>query len=181
VLVEIAAEVVAGETEHADLVRRERQPREAARDDVGAQLEVGQAEAHDDVRAGELEHHGLALLQHDVAGHELEFLRGDADHLLLGERAQSEGARGGGEPGRKQQAPPRVRAHAFTTGNSLISYGVSVSTPRKPRPLYGCAGSQATGTRLGSEPGAGSAKISDFAEWCAMWAVMWWFSWWMWP
>ena len=43
------------------------------------------------------------------------------------------------------------------------------------------AGSHATGAFFGTEPGAGSGKISDFAAWCAMRPVMWWCSWWMWP
>src|SRR4029077_4018456 len=108
------------------------------------------------VGGAQLEHHRFALLELDGLRHELELPRGNADDLLLRKGPDAEGARGDGEPRCQQQAPPRVHAQAFTTGNSLISYSalLSVSIPRKPRPLYGCAGSQATGTRLGWDPGA---------------------------
>src|SRR5260221_3854923 len=67
-LMALPAEVVAEELELADPVRSEVHAHDLPRRDVGAELEVGSVEAHEDVGGGEFEHHRLALLQLDLLG-----------------------------------------------------------------------------------------------------------------
>src|SRR5205814_704165 len=63
--VPVAAEDVAEEGEGPFLVRREANARHLARDDVGAELELGRVEAHDDLGRAELEHDRLAFPELD--------------------------------------------------------------------------------------------------------------------
>src|SRR5262249_48194869 len=79
---------------------------------------------------------------------------------------------------------PDSRSHAFGTSSSTTRFAVSVArgvTRRYPIPWKGWSASHGIGAFFGTEPGAGSGNIIDFAEWCSILPVVWWFSWWMWP
>ena len=76
------------------------------------------------------------------------------------------------QPGR---APGWMKLHAtdetrgalnveWDAQSSVLSARVVTRGSRKPSPRYGCAGSQASGARLGCEPATGSGKINDLAE-----------------
>src|SRR5260221_2680585 len=82
-LVPGAAEDVAQEGERAGLGGHEAHARDFLGNDVGAQVEVRQVEAHQHVGRSELEDHRLALLEGQVAGRVVEALGLDLDHLLL--------------------------------------------------------------------------------------------------
>jgi hypothetical protein len=60
---------------------------------------------------------------------------------------------------------------AFSTRRNEPGPG-DASTSRHPRPRYGWAASHATGAFFGTDPGAGSGKMSEAAEWCSMWPVL---------
>src|SRR5258708_37525100 len=179
----IAAEDVAVEEKTPDFLRRELHMRGIARDDLSSQAEPRHIEPMQPVESGELEIDRHAFFYLDLLRREVEPLGQDLDGLHGRGLWRHFGghAAGDGQCRRRQRDQAALlqilhQLMLFPSGCSstaTVIFLVSESTLRQPRPLNGCAGSQATGPFFGTECATGNGHISPIAAWWAMCPVIW--------
>ncbi len=169
ILVIVTAEVVAQKVKRTCVWRLEFDARHKAWCEIGAQVQIGNAEAVRKIQRTNQQNDALIRVESNFLGSEAEALRNEFDfaRCLRGAAAPHAQQRRAAAAGQHAQQPatPGAWPHTRTSGNSVTSTRApSARTSRQPSPLYGWFGSHANGLRLSCEPATGSGKISDFAE-----------------